>query len=268
MSMFEPGGCANCGRAIAGTDQKFCPACGQPTPAHRIDWHFLGHELEHSVLHMDRGILFSLKNLMLRPGHLMRDYIEGRRGNQVKPLLLIMITAALVVFLTRYVAGVGVMDSMVASGNADAARLHGDLPFDPANVFAAFNRVKEWTNGHFALVTLLLLPFEALAFKLAFRRFRELNYPEWLVITAFLTVQAFVIWALLVPLQRWLPGVMAWASIPIFGYNAYSLVQFFRGYPRWKATLRALFGLGIFMLVSGLITMAIVAVVLAMSLRG
>jgi predicted amidophosphoribosyltransferase len=40
--------CANCDRAIDGADQKFCPACGQPTPAHRIDWHFLAHELEHS----------------------------------------------------------------------------------------------------------------------------------------------------------------------------------------------------------------------------
>lgn len=268
MTTLESGGCASCDRAITGTDQKFCPACGQPTPAHRIDWHFLGHELEHSVLHMDRGILFSLKELMLRPGYLIRDYLDGRRANQVKPLLLIMITAALVVFMTRYVVGIGVADSMVAIGNADAARMHIDSSPYMMKVFTAFNAVKEWTNGHFALVTLLLLPFEAIAFKLAFRRFRELNYPEWLVITAFLTVQTFVIWTLLVPLQRWLPGVMAWASIPIFGYNVYSLVQFFRGYPRWKATLRALLGLGIFMLVSGLMTMAIVAVVLAMSLRG
>jgi hypothetical protein len=268
MTTLESGGCANCDRAIAGTAQKFCPACGQPTPAHRIDWHFLGHELEHSVLHMDRGILFSLKQLMLRPGHLIRDYLDGRRANQVKPLLLIMITAALVVFLTRNVVGLGVVDSMAAIGNADVARMHGDLPPQMTKVFAAFNAVKEWTNGHFALVTLLLLPFEAAAFKLAFRRFRELNYPEWLVITAFLTVQTFVIWTLLVPLQRWFPQAMGLASIPIFGYNIYSLVQFFRGYPRWKATLRALLGLGIFMLVTGLLMMATVAAVLAMPLRG
>ena len=69
--------CANCARTIDGEAQKFCPACGQPTPAHRIDWHFLAHELEHSVLHMDRGVFHTLKNLMLRPGHMMRDYLEG-----------------------------------------------------------------------------------------------------------------------------------------------------------------------------------------------
>ena len=104
MNMLQSGACANCDRAIAGQDQKFCPACGQPTPAHRIDWHFLGHELEHSVLHMDRGILYSLRQLMLRPGRLMRDYIDGRRGNHVKPLLLIMVSAAAVVLLNRFFA--------------------------------------------------------------------------------------------------------------------------------------------------------------------
>src|SRR3546814_7761932 len=51
---------------------------------------------------MERGIAYSLAQLMLRPGHLMRDYIGGRRGRQAKPLLLLMVTAALVVFLSRY----------------------------------------------------------------------------------------------------------------------------------------------------------------------
>ena len=73
--MSEARECANCGRAIDGVEQKFCPACGQPTPAPRIDWRFMRHELEHSVLQMDRGILYSLKELMLRPGRLMRDHL-------------------------------------------------------------------------------------------------------------------------------------------------------------------------------------------------
>ena len=76
--------CGNCGRAMDVSGQKFCPDCGQPTPAHRIDWHFLGHELEHSVLHMDRGILYSLRELMRRPGPLIRASLEGRRARQVK----------------------------------------------------------------------------------------------------------------------------------------------------------------------------------------
>ena len=119
--MLDPGRCANCDRTIDGADQKFCPACGQPTPAHRIDWHFLGHELEHSVLHMDRGILYSLKHLMLRPGHLMRDYIEGRRARQVKPLLLLMIMAAAMVFLAKYFREGDLVGSAMSASAATGA---------------------------------------------------------------------------------------------------------------------------------------------------
>ena len=117
--MPEATGCANCGRAIDGAEQKFCPACGQPTPASRIDWRFMRHEFEHTVLQMDRGILYSLRNLMLRPGHFIRDYIEGRRARHVKPLMLIMILAAALVFLARYFLEGDVVGAPVAMGGAD-----------------------------------------------------------------------------------------------------------------------------------------------------
>ena len=113
--------CINCGLAVAHPEQKFCPACGQPTPVHRIDWHFLGHELEHSVLHMDRGVLYSLKELMLRPGHLIRGYLEGRRAKQVKPLLLLMISAAAVLLLGKLLLDGDIVGSAMELGFAGSA---------------------------------------------------------------------------------------------------------------------------------------------------
>ncbi|MCC7249152.1 MAG: DUF3667 domain-containing protein, partial [Lysobacter sp.] len=170
--------CANCDRAIDGADQKFCPACGQPTPAHRIDWHFLGHELEHSVLHMDRGIFYSLKNLMLRPGHFIRDYIEGRRAHQVKPLMLIMILAAVIVFLAKYFLEGDVMGASIAVGGTTAAGMASGPQADATRLFEALGSVQEWMNRNYAAATLMLLPLEAVVFKLAFRRVGNLNYPE------------------------------------------------------------------------------------------
>jgi Protein of unknown function (DUF3667) len=251
--MLVAGICANCDRAVGGADQKFCPACGQPTPAHRIDWHFLGHELEHSVLHMDRGIFYSLNNLMLRPGHLMRDYIEGRRARQVKPLLLLMITAAMMVFLAKYFLEGDLMGSAISVGGTDAARM--------ANALAA---VKNWMNANYAATTLLLLPLEAAAFNLAFRRVGNLNYPEWLVIATFLTVQTFVIMVLVTPFQRTYPQVQLWGLSLAILYNVFSLALFFNDYPRWKAVLRSLLGFGIFMVFNAVFSFVLTAVVLAM----
>lgn len=261
MTNLESGRCANCDEAVQGPAQKFCPACGQPTPAHRIDWHFLGHELEHSVLHMDRGILYSLKGLMLRPGHLMRDYIEGRRGGQVKPLMLLMIMAAVVVLVSKFFLQGDVIGAAMSAGGAGAVKANAGAQIDPALMANAGAAAEEWMNRHFAAFTLLLLPLEALAFKLSFHRQGNPNYPEWLVITAFLTAQTFVLWALAVPLQRWFPQAPAWVLLVAIAYSVFSLAQFFHPYPRWKSALRALLGFGIVMLANAVLTMVVAFVV-------
>lgn len=265
--MHDSGQCADCGRAIDGADQAFCPACGQPTPAHRIDWHFLGHELEHSVLHMDRGILYSLKRLMLRPGHFIRDYIDGRRARHVKPLALIMILAAVMVLLARYVLAGDVMGSALVAGGAASVRAAAAGQFDPARFLAAYQAVTGWMNGHYAAATLLLLPLEAAALKLAFRRVGDLNYPEWLVITTFLTAQTFVVMILAMPLERRFPEAHGWALALALLYSVVSLVQFFTAYPRWKTVLRSLLGFGMFMLVNVAFGAVLAAVVWALPVR-
>jgi hypothetical protein len=256
--------CINCGRAVADLQQKFCPACGQPTPVHRIDWHFLGHELEHSVLHMDRGILYSLKELMLRPGHLIRGYLDGRRAKQVKPLLLLMISAAAVVLLGKYLLGGDLLGSAMQAGFSESGAMQPGSGVDPAVAMGTFNMVKDWINAHLTAVTLFLLPFEAAAFWLAFRG-RGLNYPEWLVVTAFLTVQTFVFMALAILVRNWVPNAQEWSVALASLYAVFSLVQLFRNHSVWTTALRTLVGLGGFMLVQGLITLAAAYAFVAMT---
>lgn len=266
--MSEATGCANCGRAIDGSAQKFCPACGQPTPMHRIDWHFMAHELEHSVLHMDRGILYSIKELMLRPGHLMRDYLEGRRARQAKPFLLLMVTAALVVLASKYLLDQAVIDTDSVLAAAEAARGGAPATAGEAAAIKAYVAVTSWMSQHFAASTLLLLPFEAAAFRIAFHRFGNLNYPEWLVITAFLTVQTFVVWTVVMVLQRWIPQPELWLLGLSTLYGIFSLVQFFQGRPRWKSALRATLGFAILFVASAVLTRLMVMVVVALSMHG
>ena len=258
MGMQVSSSCINCDRASAGADQKYCPNCGQPTPVHRIDWHFLGHELEHSVLHMDRGILYSLKQLMLQPGRLLRDYIEGRRGNQVKPLLLITMMAAAVLLLNRLITGASIVD-----GGASEAMLAGQtMPAELLRFMAASRAVTGWVESHFAAFTLMLLPIEALAFRLIFSRYCKLNYPEWLVITTLLTVQTFVIWFVLMFAHRWMPYTQMLAGMLGMIYSVVSLVQFFQQRPVWSTVWRSVLALGFFSVISVLAVLAATIVVM------
>ena len=76
--------CLNC-RQLLLMHQRFCHQCGQKTDTHRINFHYLVHEVPHSIFHVDNGILFTLKELFTRPGQSIREYLEGKRQQHSNP---------------------------------------------------------------------------------------------------------------------------------------------------------------------------------------
>jgi hypothetical protein len=67
--------CKNCNTEI---NQNYCPQCGQPAKLHRIDGHYILHEIEH-ILHFERGILFTVRELLLRPGKSVKEFISDKK---------------------------------------------------------------------------------------------------------------------------------------------------------------------------------------------
>jgi hypothetical protein len=87
--------CRNCGAAFA-TDQKFCGACGQRTNiAPRLTMREIGHDLVHAITHADHSIFALIRALLTRPGHVARDYIEGRRKRHFGPFAFLVIAVSL-----------------------------------------------------------------------------------------------------------------------------------------------------------------------------
>lgn len=225
--------CANCGLAMASSSQKFCPDCGQATPAHRIDWHFLAHEVQHSIFHVDKGILHTAKQLIIRPGKFIREYIEGKRVNHFKPILMIMITGAVAAFLAHKLLGVSLMGANV---NIRAGQEPNAQALDAASSMMA---VFKWLEDHFALSAVLLVPVMALWLKVAFRRMRQINYPEWLVIACYLTVQYFLIYLVWLPISKFLGLDQNVVAFLMVAANALTLAQFFAPEYAWyKSILR------------------------------
>ncbi len=69
--------CLNCGDT---TEKKFCSNCGQKTDTHRLTpKHFFFHDIVHGVWHLDRGILFTLKEAIIRLGQAALDFIKWKR---------------------------------------------------------------------------------------------------------------------------------------------------------------------------------------------
>lgn len=90
--------CNNCGLMFAG---NFCPRCSQKADMGRISW----KSVKHGIMDLwglgTRSLLFSIYQLLLRPGYFISDYIGGKRMISfppVKMLFIVTVIYALVVY--------------------------------------------------------------------------------------------------------------------------------------------------------------------------
>jgi hypothetical protein len=88
--------CTNCAMAISG---PFCLACGQSTESFERPIRSLFVELAEGLFHADGRLPRTLRALILRPGRLTRDYLDGRRASQTPPLRLFLVTILLFFFV-------------------------------------------------------------------------------------------------------------------------------------------------------------------------
>lgn len=78
--------CLNCGTLLVGSH---CHTCGQAAHVHKTLGAFF-HDLLHGVFHFEGKIWRTLPMLVIRPGKLTREYIDGRRASYVSPIALFL----------------------------------------------------------------------------------------------------------------------------------------------------------------------------------
>lgn len=90
--------CKNCNTEV---NSKFCSDCGQPTSLKRIDGKYIIHEIEH-VLHFERGILYTVRELVTNPGQNIRNYLSENRSRLVKPVIFIILTSLIYTLISHF----------------------------------------------------------------------------------------------------------------------------------------------------------------------
>jgi hypothetical protein len=88
--------CMNCGTALQG---PFCHYCGQPDKNLMRFFPVLMRELMQDFMDFDSRFMRTLKPLLMRPGKLTRDYLDGRRFRYVPPLRLYVFSSIVFFFL-------------------------------------------------------------------------------------------------------------------------------------------------------------------------
>lgn len=161
--------CLNCNAA---TKDNFCSICGQKNSTHRFSLeHFIVHDLIHGVFHLDKGFFFTLKELFTRPGHSVREYVQGKRVKYFNAFTAIIIIIGVGYFLGEFAKGKTI----------DLSQTDKD--------FEGFSRV---TKHYAKLIALSWVPFYALMSYLLFKKSKQ-NYSENLILNMYMIVGILVI---------------------------------------------------------------------------
>jgi len=87
--------CPNCDATLRG---RFCHDCGQRDHDGRITFGDLGRHLVDSLFDVQRGFLYTLRQVALSPGDVARRYVRGERKTFTNPLTMFILVATAVFF--------------------------------------------------------------------------------------------------------------------------------------------------------------------------
>lgn len=251
--------CRNCGHVLLPAPRNYCPECGQET---RIRPPALGEFLQQfagNYIAAEGALWRTLKLLLLRPGAITREYLDGRRRRYVLPLRLYLTVSVLVLFLVQATGPVDVtlddkdfqsglpqhLEFNVGFGRAGmekgvfyceglpetiCQRIRQRVDIDRSKVLS---EIQAWGTrflGHIGGAMFLLLPSFALWMRLVYRN-RRLHYTEHLVFALHVHTYWFVM--LGVAQLPW-GGVkfLAIVAVPVYTLLAMGTVYEGRWWPR------------------------------------
>jgi len=97
--------CKNCNESING---NYCSNCGLPAKLKRIDGKYIIQEMV-DFLFANKGMIYTIKKILISPGKSVRQFIAEDRYRFVKPITFLFITS-LVYTLVCYLFNIGAED--------------------------------------------------------------------------------------------------------------------------------------------------------------
>lgn len=233
--------CPTCGTQFQG---NYCPRCGQSSKIGRYSF------VKAFLLFLDvwglgnRGMFRTLRDLILRPGYMIRDYLQGMQMAYFPPfkMFFLLITLGLLVDTGMNIK----MENRIEKaqkemfGSIESALNKADSP--EAKVFTkdtidSSNEAYEWTIKHISLVTIVLLLLFSLPLYLFFRNcpaYPGLKYSEFFVAMVYIT-NMITVYSIFVSFF----GLSQWLDLAIYILTFIPLKQF-SGYSYWRIFLNCI----------------------------
>lgn len=158
--------CKNCNQQFVG---NFCNHCGQAANTQKLSLHYIWHDLQHGLFHFDNGIFYTTKQLLTRPGHTIREFINGKRVRHFKPLSFVVVLATFYGILYHYIIGnlFDVNDKSSQEG-----------------IISILENISRWLTDHFAYASFILILGGTFSTYFIYRK-EGYNWAEHFVLNTF-----------------------------------------------------------------------------------
>ncbi|HEV7350394.1 hypothetical protein [Telluribacter sp.] len=161
--------CKNCGETFT---TAFCNNCGHKA-AHRITVHYVVHDIVHVFLHADKGIFSFRTRVILAPGIMAYEFINGKR-KIFNPYQYLIFSVGIVIFLMS-------RSHFFENLNSYSSGTSTRMPEFMQKGMADFNL---FLRNYMNIITFMALPIYAFSGWL-FNRKRKENYAEHFTILVF-----------------------------------------------------------------------------------
>jgi hypothetical protein len=199
------GNCRNCSNEVTG---KFCGNCGQPVQVKRVDFHYVSHEVQH-LLHFEKGFLYTIKELLIRPGQSVKKFIGYDRSRLVKPIIFLIVA------------------SLIYSTMAHFFHIEDEYVNYQSDKADATGAIFSWIQGHYGYANIMMGVFIAWWIKIFFKRYAY-NFFEILILLCFIMGTAMLIVAVFAIAEGLLKvKLMEIAGYACVVYCAWAIADFF-----------------------------------------
>jgi len=231
----------NCKNCSAEVTLNYCPNCGQQANIKRINGHYIVHEIEH-VLHFEKGILYTIRELLVNPGENVRHFLTENRSRLVKPIIFVIVTSLIYTLVTHFFH---IED--------------GYIKFDEAKT-SATGLIFKWVKEHYGYSNIIMGVFIAFWTKLFFKKY-DYNFYEILILLCFIMGMGMLFFAVFSIFQ----GLTHYNFMQIAGFTGiayciWAIGQFFDK----KKPVNYLKALAAYIL--GMITFSLTAILLGSSI--
>ncbi len=162
--------CKNCKSKLHG---NFCSECGHPKTLERIDRKHIVEDIG-NLINLRKGFLYTVKELIIRPGEAIRQFISENRTKLVKPITFVIFCMLISITIYNLIADEVTWDNIeIVNGQSSSYKFV---------FYEVGNKVMTILSGHLNLLPLVSGFFMAFTLTFLFKN-HTYNFYELLTLS-------------------------------------------------------------------------------------